>query len=39
MNLIPITYHSKKYPAGVISNIDEIAGNFDKDFINPQRKY
>ena len=39
MNLIPITYHSKKYPAGVISNIDEIAGNFDKDSINPQRKY
>ena len=39
MNLIPITYHSKKYPVGVISNIDEIAGNFDKDSINPQRKY
>ena len=39
MNLIPITYHSKKYPAGVISNVDEIAGNFDKDSINPQRKY
>ena len=38
MNLIPITYHSKKYPVGVISNIDEIARNFDKDSINPQRK-
>ena len=39
MKLIPITYHSKKYPERVISNIDEIAGNFDKDSINPQRKY
>lgn len=39
MNLIPITYHSKKYPNNVVSNIDEIAGNFDKDSINPQRKY
>lgn len=39
MNLIPITYHSKKYPENVISNIDEIAGNFDKDTINPERKY
>lgn len=39
MNLIPITYHSKKYPVGVMSNIDEIAGNFDKDTIKPQRKY
>lgn len=39
MNLIPITYHSKKYPENVISNIDEIAGNFDKDTIDPKRKY
>ena len=39
MNLIPITYHSKKYPENVVSNIDEIAGNFDKDTINPERKY
>ncbi len=39
MNLIPITYHSKKYPKNVISNIDEIAGNFDKDIINPKREY
>jgi hypothetical protein len=39
VNLIPITYHSKKYPKNVISNIDEIAGNFDKDIINPKREY
>lgn len=39
MNLIPITYHSKKYPNGIFSNIDEIAGNLDKESINPQRKY
>ncbi len=39
MNLIPITYHSKKYPNNVISNIDEIAGNFDKESISPKRKY
>lgn len=25
MILIPITYHSKKYPVGITSNIDEIA--------------
>lgn len=39
MNLIPITYHSKNYPVGIVSNIDEIAGNFDKDSINPHREY
>ena len=39
MILIPITYHSKEYPEGVISNIDEIAGNFDKSSILPTRKY
>ena len=39
MILIPITYHSKKYPKNVISNIDEIAGNFDKSSISPTRKY
>lgn len=39
MILIPITYHSKKYPIGIISNIDEIAGNFDKSSISPIRKY
>lgn len=39
MILIPITYHSKRYPIGVISNIDEIAGNFDKENIIPIRKY
>ena len=39
MILIPITYHSKKYPENVKSYIDEIAGNFDKDIINPTRKY
>ena len=39
MNLIPITHHSKKYPENVIINIDEIAGNFDKDIIDPKRKY
>ena len=39
MILIPITYHSKKYPVGITSNIDEIAGNFDKSSISPIRKY
>ena len=39
MILIPITYHSKKYPVGIKSNIDEIAGNFDKSSISPIRKY
>lgn len=39
MKLVPITYHSKKYPAGIISEIDEIAGNFEKYLIKPQRKY
>ena len=39
MILIPITYHSKKYPESVISNIDEIAGNFDKVNISPTRSY
>lgn len=39
MKLIPITYHSKEYPAEVESNIDEIAGNLDKENINPVRNY
>ena len=39
MILIPITYHNKKYPLPIVSNIDEIAGNFDKDSISPSRKY
>lgn len=39
MILIPITYHNKKYPSPIVSNIDEIAGNFDKESISPTRKY
>lgn len=39
MILIPITYHSKRYPENIVSNIDEVAGNFDKSCINPKRKY
>ena len=39
MKLIPITYHNKKYPCGIISTIDEIAGNLDKDNIKPTRNY
>lgn len=39
MNLVPITYHSKKYPKNITSNIDEIAGNFDKSSISPSRNY
>lgn len=31
MKVIPITYHSKKYPSNIYSYIDEVAGNFDKD--------
>ena len=39
MKLIPITYHNKKYPSNIISNIDEIAGNLDKSKITPTRSY
>lgn len=39
MKLIPITYHNKKYPSNIISNIDEIAGHLDKTTIKPSRKY
>ena len=39
MKLIPITYHNKKYPNNINSNIDEIAGNFDKEYITPKRDY
>jgi len=34
MKVIPVTYHSKQYPSNIYSNIDEIAGNFDKDKID-----
>lgn len=39
MKLIPVTYHNKKYPNGVVSLIDEVAGNLDKDKIEPTRSY
>lgn len=39
MKLIPITYHSKKYPESIVSSIDEIAGNLDKEYIKPVRNY
>lgn len=34
MKVIPVIYHSKKYPTNIYSNIDEIAGNFDKEKID-----
>lgn len=36
---IPINYRNKKYPADITCQIQEIAGNFDKTFINPKGKY
>ena len=39
MKLIPITYHNKKYPDSIKSDIDEIAGNLDKSKIKVDRKY
>ena len=39
MNLIPIIYHGKKYPFGIKSEIEEIAGHLDKEEINPHEKY
>ncbi len=39
MKLVPITYHNKKYPSGIVSLIDEVAGNLDKDKIEPTRAY
>ena len=39
MNLIPIIYHGKKYPFGIKSEIEEIAGHLDKEEINPHKKY
>ena len=39
MELIPIIYHGKKYPFGIKSEIEEIAGHLDKETINPKNKY
>lgn len=39
MKVVPITYHNKRYPSNIISNIDEIAGNLDKDKIEVSREY
>lgn len=39
MKLIPIRYHSKRYPPNIRSNIEEIAGNLDKSVINPRMDY
>lgn len=39
MKLIPITYHNKKYPDSIKSDIDEIAGNLDKSKIKVDRTY
>ena len=39
MKVVPITYHSKKYPSNINSYIDEIAGNLDKESISPTREY
>ena len=39
MKLIPIIYHNKKYPLGITSNIEEVAGHLDKEFIKPKLHY
>lgn len=39
MELIPIIYHSKRYPPNIRSNIEEIAANLDKSTINPRMSY
>lgn len=37
--LIPIQYHSRKYPDHISPEIDEVAGHFDKKGINNSRKF
>jgi len=37
--LIPIQYHKKQYPSHIKTNIDEIAGHFDKINISPIRDF
>jgi len=39
MSLIPIKYHRKIYPSIIKSNIEEIAGHFDKENIRPKMDY
>ena len=37
--LIPIQYHKKNYPSHIRPYIDEIAGHFDIECINPKRAF
>lgn len=39
MKLIPVKYHNKNYPEGVIPQLDEIAGNLDSKAISARRPY
>lgn len=39
VNLIPIKYHNKKYPAHIEPSICEIAGHFDVENISPPANY
>ena len=39
MNLIPIQYHKRKYPAGIKPKITEVAGNFDVSSIKCEMHY
>ena len=39
MKLIPIIYHNKRYPLGITSNIEEVAGHLDKEYIKPKSRY
>ena len=39
MRLIPIIYHNKKYPLGITSDIEEVAGHLDKEVIKPKLRY
>ena len=39
MMLVPIQYHSKKYPDHIRPEIDEVAGHFDATVIRTERKF
>ena len=39
MKLIPVKYHEKNYPEGIIPQLDEIAGNLDSKPINTGHSY
>ena len=37
--LIPVKYHSKLYPAGIVPKVEELAAHFDKTGVNPSMNY